>query len=76
MIVCLCHRVSDRDIARAAHAGCESFEDLQASLHVATGCGRCGTCARETLAGCHAAMACAKASAPPGQAVLVLAQAA
>lgn len=49
MIVCICHRVSDRDIARAAREGCTSFEQLQDSLRVATGCGRCHDCARETL---------------------------
>ena len=53
MIFCICHRVSDcvsdRDIARAASEGCTSFEALQDSLRVATGCGRCHDCARETL---------------------------
>jgi bacterioferritin-associated ferredoxin len=47
MIVCLCRRVSDRDIARAAQEGCASFEELQSRLGVATGCGACGPCARE-----------------------------
>jgi bacterioferritin-associated ferredoxin len=50
MIVCVCHRVSDRDIAREARAGCGSFEDLQASLRVGTGCGRCVDCAQATFA--------------------------
>ena len=49
MIVCICHRVSDRDIARAAHQGCESFDELQFELSVATSCGRCHDCARETF---------------------------
>lgn len=49
MIVCICHRVSDRDIARAASEGCTGFEALQHSRCVATGCGRCHDCARETL---------------------------
>jgi bacterioferritin-associated ferredoxin len=49
MIVCVCHRVSDRDIARAAREGCASFEELQFELGVATACGRCSDCARETL---------------------------
>ncbi|KGM41778.1 hypothetical protein JY96_01395 [Aquabacterium sp. NJ1] len=51
MIVCVCNRVSDRDIKRLAAAGCDSFEDLQMETGVATCCGRCETCARETLAG-------------------------
>ena len=49
MIVCVCHRVSDRDIARAAREGCASFDDLQFELAVATSCGRCSDCARETF---------------------------
>jgi bacterioferritin-associated ferredoxin len=50
MIVCICHRVSDRDIEREARAGCASFEELQSELGVATGCGQCSDCARETFA--------------------------
>lgn len=66
MIVCICHRVSDRDIARAASEGCTSFEALQDSLRVATGCGRCHDCARETLnAHCRTAVPW---GAPPRQA--------
>jgi bacterioferritin-associated ferredoxin len=49
MVICLCHRVSDRDIARAAREGCASFEELQFELAVATGCGHCHDCARETF---------------------------
>lgn len=49
MIICVCHRVSDRDIARAVQDGCTRFEELQHELKVATGCGKCGECARETL---------------------------
>jgi bacterioferritin-associated ferredoxin len=49
MIVCICHRVSDRDIARAAQEGCASFDELQFELSVATACGKCHDCARETF---------------------------
>ena len=49
MIVCVCHRISDRDIARAVHAGCASFDELQADLAVATACGSCHDCAVETF---------------------------
>lgn len=49
MIVCLCHRVSDRDIAREARAGCASFEELQDELRVATGCGACLEYAQATF---------------------------
>ena len=45
MIVCVCHRVSDRDIAIAASSGCPNFEALQDDLRVATACGACRDCA-------------------------------
>lgn len=49
MIVCVCHRVSDRDIAREAQGGCSSFEQLQEQLRVGTACGACEDCARQTF---------------------------
>lgn len=49
MIVCICHRVSDRDIAREVKAGCRDFGDLQDELRVATACGACSDCARQTF---------------------------
>lgn len=49
MIVCICHRVSDRDIACAVREGCLSFEEVQAELLVATACGACHECARDTF---------------------------
>lgn len=49
MIICVCHRVSHHDIARAVRGGCASFEELQFELGVATGCGACHGCARETF---------------------------
>jgi bacterioferritin-associated ferredoxin len=59
MIVCVCHRVSHHDIARAVREGCTSFDELQDDLRVATACGACHDCAHETF---HA-HACAPASA-------------
>jgi len=49
MIVCVCHRVSDRAIASEVRAGCTSFEQLQDTLRVATACGACTECALETF---------------------------
>ena len=49
MIVCVCHRVSDRDIAHEVRAGCGSFEQLQDELRVGTGCGSCLECAQQTF---------------------------
>ena len=53
MIVCVCRRVSDRDIARAAHQGL-SFDEIQLELGVATQCGRCAECACALVAQCNA----------------------
>jgi len=49
MIVCVCHRVSDRDIQRQARAGCTSFEELQLETGVSTCCGCCESCARDVF---------------------------
>ncbi|MBK1686708.1 (2Fe-2S)-binding protein [Rubrivivax gelatinosus] len=57
MIVCLCHRVSDRDIAAAVQAGTRCFDVLQDDLRVASSCGCCHDCAREVFdsaLACHA----------------------
>ncbi|MGB3067482.1 MAG: (2Fe-2S)-binding protein [Ottowia sp.] len=51
MIICVCNRVSDRDITRHAHAGM-SFDDIQLELGVATCCGACEGCARDIVAQC------------------------
>jgi len=58
MIVCLCHRVSDRDIRHAVDAGVRNFEVLQDETRVASACGCCHDCAREVFdsaVGKHAA---------------------
>jgi bacterioferritin-associated ferredoxin len=52
MIVCVCRRVSDRDIARHARAGMD-FDDIQFELGVATQCGQCEGCARDIVAQCN-----------------------
>lgn len=55
MIVCLCHRVSDRDIQAAVRSGTRCFEQLQDELRVASSCGCCHDCAREVFeAACEA----------------------
>jgi bacterioferritin-associated ferredoxin len=53
MIVCVCRRISDREIARHARAGM-SFDDIQFELGVATQCGCCESCARDVVAQCSA----------------------
>jgi len=52
MIVCVCKRVSDREIVRHARAGM-GFDDIQFELGVATQCGKCEGCARDMVAQCH-----------------------
>ena len=51
MIVCVCRRVSDREIARHARAGM-GFDEIQFELGVATQCGQCEGCARDVVAQC------------------------
>jgi bacterioferritin-associated ferredoxin len=49
MIVCLCHRVSDRDIAQAVQSGLRNFDVLQDETRVASSCGSCHDCARQVF---------------------------
>lgn len=49
MIICLCHRVSDRDIQRAVASGVQCFEVLQDETRLASSCGCCHDCAREVF---------------------------
>ena len=49
MIVCVCHRVSDREIKRQVRQGCTSFEALQFETGVSTCCGCCESCARDVF---------------------------
>ncbi len=53
MIVCVCRRISDREIARHARAGM-GFEEIQFELGVASQCGQCEGCARDVVAQCSA----------------------
>jgi len=64
MIICICHRISDRDIAGAIRQGCDSFDELQCELRVATACGACHDCAVQTFE-VHAAV---PGGAAPGSA--------
>ena len=49
MIICLCHRVSERDIQRAVASGVQCFEVLQDETRLASSCGCCHDCAREVF---------------------------
>jgi bacterioferritin-associated ferredoxin len=64
MIICICQRVSDRDITQMSRLGA-SFDDLQLELGVATQCRACEGCARDLHAQCSSAVAfCHSAQAP------------
>lgn len=51
MIVCVCHRVSDKVISQCARQGM-AFSDIQLELGVATQCGKCESCARSVWQSC------------------------
>ena len=65
MIVCICRRVSDHQIRRAAAEGAVSLACLQQELGVATCCGRCAECAERVL--CEARAGAAPVAAMPMQ---------
>jgi bacterioferritin-associated ferredoxin len=58
MIVCLCHRVSDRDIHRVVGEGVNNFELLQDLTRVASNCGNCLDCAQMIFDEACAARGC------------------
>jgi bacterioferritin-associated ferredoxin len=41
MYVCICAAVTESQVRQAAHEGVRTFEQLQAELGVAAGCGCC-----------------------------------
>jgi len=49
MIVCLCHRISDRDIERAVQSGTHDFDQLQDETCIARNCACCEDCARDVF---------------------------
>jgi bacterioferritin-associated ferredoxin len=50
MIVCLCHRISDRDIVQAVKDGVRDFESLQDDTCIARNCACCEDCAKQVFA--------------------------
>ncbi|MDM0113184.1 (2Fe-2S)-binding protein [Variovorax sp. J22R133] len=72
MIVCVCRRVSDREIARHARAGM-SFDEVQLELGVATQCGQCEGCARDVVAQCSASHPVAACNRETGSVAIQLA---
>src|ERR1700744_1601000 len=72
MIVCVCRRVSDREIARHARAGM-TFDEVQFELGVGTQCGQCEGCARDVVAQCCASHPVAALHREPGARAIQLA---
>lgn len=68
MIVCLCHRISDRDIQVAVKSGTASFDDLQDDLRVATACGCCRDSALEVFGSACACSGASSGAAPAASA--------
>ena len=52
MIICICHRVSERDIDNAVSEGAGSLCQLNERLRVGTGCGACVEHVRDCLNRC------------------------
>ena len=57
MIVCLCHRISDRDITQAVKDGIRDFETLQDETCIARNCGCCEDTARAVFEAARATQA-------------------
>jgi bacterioferritin-associated ferredoxin len=49
MYVCVCHAVTDRDIAQAVAEGAHSMRDLRERTGITSTCGRCAQCAHACL---------------------------
>lgn len=49
MIICICHRVSERDIDHAVREGASSLRQLNECLRAGTGCGACVEHVRDYL---------------------------
>jgi len=49
MFVCICNKVTDRQIREACDNGAMSINCLKDRLKVATCCGRCEDCAKRVL---------------------------
>ena len=41
MLVCICNRISDRDIRSAIHEGASGFSDVKTELGIGNCCGQC-----------------------------------
>ena len=49
MLVCHCHRISDRDLKRFAKRGCKQTDDLAGLCPAGSSCGGCRSLVDEVL---------------------------
>lgn len=49
MYVCICNAITERQVRECASRGTCSVQDLEATLGIGAGCGRCRECAEEIL---------------------------
>lgn len=51
MIICICNRISDRQIKEAIEKGVQTFDELRKELPVSTNCGKCRSTVEDILTG-------------------------
>jgi bacterioferritin-associated ferredoxin len=49
MYVCVCNKVTDKQITEAVYRGADTLEAVSRELRVATCCGRCRDCATQVI---------------------------
>lgn len=49
MFVCICHAITEKEIAQAVEQGAGSMKELREQLSVATQCGKCTSFAKSIL---------------------------
>ncbi|PCJ19211.1 MAG: hypothetical protein COB04_06095 [Gammaproteobacteria bacterium] len=49
MLVCICNRISDRDIRHVIRGGANCFSDVRAELGFGSCCGKCVPYAKEVI---------------------------
>ncbi len=49
MFVCICHAITEKDIALAVEQGAGTMKELREQLNIASQCGKCSQFAKTTL---------------------------
>ena len=53
MIICICNRISDRQIREAIDKGVHTFDEMRKMLPVSTNCGKCRSAVEDLLKRYH-----------------------